>query len=52
LANTWDEDPTPSGQARNGDGITNYEEYRGFSFPMVPEAKNMSEQTLNRKRFL
>jgi len=26
----WDEDPTPSGQARNGDGMTNYEEYRGF----------------------
>lgn len=30
LAADWDEDPTPSGQARNGDGMTNYEEYRGF----------------------
>ncbi|RPI16317.1 MAG: hypothetical protein EHM58_12115 [Ignavibacteriae bacterium] len=25
-----DEDAAPSGQARNGDGMTNYEEYRGF----------------------
>ncbi|HEY3250399.1 MAG TPA: hypothetical protein VGK25_04710 [Ignavibacteria bacterium] len=30
LPNIWDEDPTPSGQANTGDGITNYEEYRGF----------------------
>lgn len=27
----WDEDPIPGGQATNGDGMTNYEEYRGFS---------------------
>jgi len=26
----WDEDPNPTGQARDGDGITNYEEFRGF----------------------
>jgi hypothetical protein len=26
----WDEDPNPSGQRTNGDGMTNYEEYRGF----------------------
>ena len=26
----WDEDPNPKGQAKNGDGMTNYEEYRGF----------------------
>lgn len=26
----WDEDPNPSGQKRPGDGMTNYEEYRGF----------------------
>ncbi|MEO8514432.1 MAG: hypothetical protein ABI543_12800 [Ignavibacteria bacterium] len=27
---TWDEDPNPKGQKRPGDGMTNYEEYRGF----------------------
>lgn len=27
---TSDNDPNPSGQARDGDGMTNYEEYRGF----------------------
>ena len=26
----WDEDPNPTGQAKTGDGMTNYEEYRGF----------------------
>ena len=26
----WDEDPKPAGQARNGDGYTLFEEYRGF----------------------
>lgn len=26
----WDQDPQPSGQKRTGDGMTNYEEYRGF----------------------
>jgi hypothetical protein len=26
----WDGDPNPTGQARTGDGMTNYEEYRGF----------------------
>ncbi|MCD6396608.1 MAG: hypothetical protein J7L71_03645 [Spirochaetaceae bacterium] len=26
----WDEDPKPSGQNSNGDGISLYEEYRGF----------------------
>lgn len=25
----WDGDPIPAGQKRNGDGLTNYEEYRG-----------------------
>ena len=29
-APTWDEDPTPEGQRRNGDAITYFEEYRGF----------------------
>lgn len=28
---TWDEDPNPKGQKRPGDGMTNYEEYRGFT---------------------
>lgn len=26
----WDDDPNPKGQLKNGDGITIYEEYRGF----------------------
>ena len=26
----WDEDPNPTGQKTKGDGMTNYEEYRGF----------------------
>lgn len=30
LPATWDEDESPQGQRRNGDGYTLYEEYRGF----------------------
>ncbi len=30
LPPNWDEDPNPAGQKRDGDGMTNYEEYRGF----------------------
>jgi hypothetical protein len=36
---SWDEDPTPSGQKRNGDGMTNYEEYRGFMVSDGAEGK-------------
>jgi hypothetical protein len=38
----WDEDPTPAGQKRPGDGITNYEEYRGF---MVSDGDAGTEHT-------
>lgn len=36
----WDEDPNPSGQMRPGDGMTNYEEYRGF---MVSDGSDGTE---------
>ncbi|MCI0716530.1 MAG: hypothetical protein L0Y77_09475 [Chlorobi bacterium] len=36
----WDEDSNPKGQASNGDGMTNYEEYRGF---MVDDGSGVKE---------
>jgi hypothetical protein len=43
---TWDEDPLPAKQKRNGDGYTLFEEYRGF---MVLKTPGKTPKSLNKE---
>ena len=44
---TWDEDPKPAKQKRNGDGYTMFEEYRGFI--VLKEVGNLPPNPTNKE---